>query len=67
MVWGLQFPTFFERLISPFRLIYGIYSARYRFVILHVTVLSFDQFLPYLAQIFIPFLSTTDHCGLAWA
>jgi predicted ferric reductase len=63
MVWGLAIPTkFFERVISPtFAVDFHEYLSLLAigFVILHVTVLLFDQFLPFtLAQIFIPFLST---------
>ncbi len=63
MVWGLAIPTkFFERIISPtFAVDFHEYISLLAigFVILHVTVLLFDQYLPFtLAQIFIPFLST---------
>jgi predicted ferric reductase len=63
MVWGLAIPTkFFERFISPtFAVDFHEYLSLLAigFVILHVSVLLFDQFLPFtLAQIFIPFLST---------
>jgi sulfoxide reductase heme-binding subunit YedZ len=63
MVWGLAIPTkFFERIISPtFAVDFHEYLSLLAigFIILHVTVLLFDQFLPFtLAQIFIPFLST---------
>jgi sulfoxide reductase heme-binding subunit YedZ len=63
MVWGLAIPTkFFERVISPtFAVDFHEYLSLLAigFVIVHVTVLLFDQFLPFtLAQIFIPFLST---------
>ncbi len=63
MVWGLAIPTkFFERVISPtFAVDFHEYLSLLAigFVILHVAVLLFDQFLPFtLAQIFIPFLST---------
>jgi predicted ferric reductase len=63
MVWGLAIPTkFFERIISPtFAVDFHEYLSLLAigFVTLHVTVLLFDQFLPFnLAQIFIPFLST---------
>ncbi len=63
MVWGLAIPTkFFERVISPtFAVDFHEYLSLLAigFVILHVSVLLFDQFLPFtLTQIFIPFLST---------
>jgi predicted ferric reductase len=63
MVWGLAIPTkFFERIISPtFAVDFHEYLSLLAigFIILHVTVLLFDQYLPFtLAQILIPFLST---------
>jgi predicted ferric reductase len=63
MVWGLAIPTkFFERILSPtFAVDFHEYLSLLAigFVILHVGVLLFDQFLPFtLTQIFIPFLST---------
>jgi predicted ferric reductase len=63
MVWGLAIPTkFFERFISPtFAVDFHEYLSLLAigFVALHISVLLFDQFLPFtLAQIFIPFLST---------
>jgi sulfoxide reductase heme-binding subunit YedZ len=63
MVWGLAIPTkFFERIISPtFAVDFHEYLSLLAigFVILHVSVLLFDQYLPFtLGQIFIPFLST---------
>jgi predicted ferric reductase len=61
-VWGLALPTkFFDRFISPtftfdFHEFISLFSIG--FVILHVGVLLFDQYLPYsLAQILVPFLS----------
>jgi sulfoxide reductase heme-binding subunit YedZ len=62
MVWGLAIPTkFFERLISPtFAVDFHEYISLLSigFVILHVSVLLIDQYLPFtLAQILIPFIS----------
>src|SRR4030042_4077798 len=62
MVWGLAIPTkFFERLISPtFAVDFHEYISLLSigFVILHVSVLMADQYLPFsLAQILIPFIS----------
>jgi sulfoxide reductase heme-binding subunit YedZ len=63
MVWGLVIPTkLFERVLSPtFAVDFHEYLSLLSigFVILHVTVLLFDQYLPFtLAQILVPFLST---------
>ncbi len=63
MVWGLVIPTkFFEKFISPtFVVDFHEYLSLLAigFVILHVTVLMFDQYLPFtLVQILIPFMST---------
>jgi sulfoxide reductase heme-binding subunit YedZ len=63
MVWGLVIPTkFFEKFISPtFVVDFHEYLSLLAigFVILHVTVLIFDQYLPFtLVQILIPFMST---------
>lgn len=62
MVWGLAIPTkFFERFISPtFAVDFHEYLSLLSigFVILHVSVLMIDQYLPFtLAQILIPFVS----------
>ncbi len=63
MVWGLAIPTkFFEKYLSPtFAVDFHEYLSLLAigFVILHVTVLLFDQYLPFtLVQILIPFMST---------
>ncbi len=63
MVWGLVIPTkFFEKWLSPtFVVDFHEYLSLLAigFVILHVTVLLFDQYLPFtLVQILIPFMST---------
>ncbi len=63
MVWGLVIPTkFLEKLLSPtFVVDFHEYLSLLSigFVILHVTVLLFDQYLPFtLAQILVPFMST---------
>jgi predicted ferric reductase len=63
MVWGLSIPTkFFERFLSPtFAVDFHEYISLLSigFIILHVSVLLVDQFLPFsLVQIFVPFLST---------
>lgn len=63
MVWGLAIPTkFFERVLSPtFAVDFHEYLSLLAigFVVLHVGVLLFDQFLPFtLTQILVPFLST---------
>ncbi len=62
MVWGLAIPTkFFERFLSPtFAVDFHEYISLLSigFVILHVSVLMIDQYLPFsLAQILIPFIS----------
>jgi sulfoxide reductase heme-binding subunit YedZ len=62
MVWGLAIPTkFFERFLSPtFAVDFHEYISLLSigFVILHVSVLLIDQYLPFsLAQILIPFIS----------
>lgn len=63
MVWGLVIPTkFFDRFLSPtFAVDFHEYLSLLAigFVILHVSVLLIDQYLPFtLTQIFVPFLST---------
>jgi len=63
MVWGLVIPTkFFEKFLSPtFAVDFHEYLSLLSlgFVVLHVTVLLFDQYLPFtLAQILVPFMST---------
>ncbi len=63
MVWGLVIPTkFLEKFLSPtFVVDFHEYLSLLSigFVILHVTVLLFDQYLPFtLAQILVPFAST---------
>ena len=63
MVWGLVIPTkFFERYLSPtFVVDFHEYISLLAigFVILHVSVLLIDQYLPFtLVQILVPFLST---------
>ncbi len=63
MLWGLVIPTkFFEQCLSPtFVVDFHEYLSLLAigFVILHVTVLIFDQYLPFtLVQILIPFMST---------
>jgi predicted ferric reductase len=63
MVWGLAIPTkFFERVISPtFAVDFHEYISLLSigFILLHVSVLLIDQFLPFtLAQIFVPFMSS---------
>lgn len=62
MVWGLAIPTkFFERLLSPtFAVDFHEYISLLSigFIILHVSVLMIDQYLPFsLVQILVPFLS----------
>jgi predicted ferric reductase len=62
MVWGLSIPTkFFERFISPtFTVDFHEYISLLSigFVILHVSVLLIDQYLPFtLTQILVPFIS----------
>jgi sulfoxide reductase heme-binding subunit YedZ len=61
-VWGLAIPTkFFERFLSPtFAVDFHEYISLLSigFVILHVSVLLIDQYLPFsLAQILIPFIA----------
>jgi len=63
MVWGLAIPTkFFERVLSPtFAVDFHEYISLLSigFIILHVSVLMFDQYLPFsLIQILVPFLSS---------
>jgi methionine sulfoxide reductase heme-binding subunit len=63
MVWGLVIPTkFFEKLLSPtFVVDFHEYVSLLSlgFIVLHVTVLLFDQYLPFtLSQILVPFMST---------
>lgn len=63
MVWGLAIPTkFFEKFLSPtFAVDFHEYLSLLSlgFIVLHVTVLLFDQYLPFtLSQILVPFLST---------
>ncbi len=63
MVWGLVIPTkFLERFLSPtFVVDFHEYISLLAigFVILHVSVLLIDQYLPFtLVQILVPFLST---------
>jgi methionine sulfoxide reductase heme-binding subunit len=62
MVWGLALPTkLFDRFISPtfsFDFHEFISLLSIGFLLLHIGVLLFDQYLPYsLAQILVPFLS----------
>lgn len=62
MIWGLAIPTkFFERVLSPtFAVDFHEYISLLSigFVLLHVSVLMVDQYLPFsLAQILIPFIS----------
>jgi predicted ferric reductase len=62
MVWGLSIPTkFFEKYISPtFAVDFHEYLSLLAigFVIVHVAVLMFDQYLPFtLAQVLVPFAS----------
>ena len=62
MVWGLAIPTkFFERFISPtFAVDFHEYISLLSigFVILHISVLLIDQYLPFtLTQILLPFIS----------
>jgi methionine sulfoxide reductase heme-binding subunit len=62
MVWGLAIPTkFFERYISPtFVVDFHEYISLLAigFVVLHVSVLMIDQYLPFsIIQILIPFMS----------
>jgi predicted ferric reductase len=62
MVWGLAIPTkFFERFLSPtFAVDFHEYISLLSigFIILHVSVLMIDQYLPFsLVQILIPFMS----------
>jgi predicted ferric reductase len=61
-VWGLAIPTkFFERFLSPtFAVDFHEYISLLSigFVILHISVLLIDQYLPFsLVQILVPFLS----------
>lgn len=63
MVWGLVIPTkFFERFLSPtFVVDFHEYISLLAigFVVLHVSVLLIDQYLPFtLAQMLVPFVST---------
>ncbi len=63
MVWGLVIPTkFFERYISPtFVVDFHEYISLLAigFVVVHVAVLTIDQYLPFtLVQILVPFMST---------
>lgn len=63
MVWGLAIPTkFFEKFLSPtFAVDFHEYLSLLAigFVILHVSVLLIDQYLPFtLVQILVPFMST---------
>jgi predicted ferric reductase len=63
MVWGLVIPTkFLEKFISPtFAVDFHEYLSllSLSFIVLHVTVLLFDQYLPFrLSQILVPFMST---------
>ena len=62
MVWGLAIPTkYFERYISPtFVVDFHEYISLLAigFVILHVSVLMIDQYLPFtLVQILVPFMA----------
>ena len=62
MVWGLAIPTkFFERFLSPsFAVDFHEYISLLSigFIILHVSVLMIDQYLPFsLVQILVPFIS----------
>jgi sulfoxide reductase heme-binding subunit YedZ len=62
MVWGLAIPTkYFERYLSPtFVVDFHEYISLLAigFVILHVSVLMIDQYLPFtLAQILVPFMA----------
>lgn len=62
VVWGLAIPTkFFEKLLSPtFAVDFHEYLSLLAigFVILHVSVLMVDQYLPFtVAQILFPFIS----------
>ncbi len=62
MVWGLAIPTkFFEKIISPtFAVDFHEYISLLSigFIILHVSVLMTDQYLPFtLVQILVPFIS----------
>lgn len=63
MVWGLVIPTkFFDKFLSPtFAVDFHEYLSLLSlgFVVLHMTVLLFDQYLPFtVAQILVPFMST---------
>lgn len=63
MVWGLAIPTkFFEKILSPtFAVDFHEYLSLLSigFIILHVSVLMIDQYLPFtLVQILIPFMAT---------
>jgi sulfoxide reductase heme-binding subunit YedZ len=63
MVWGLAIPTkFFEKVLSPsFAVDFHEYISLLSigFVLLHVSVLMVDQYLPFtLVQILVPFMST---------
>jgi len=62
MVWGLAIPTkFFERFLSPtFAVDFHEYISLLSigFILLHVSVLMIDQYLPFsLVQILVPFIS----------
>jgi predicted ferric reductase len=62
VVWGLAIPTkFFEKLLSPtFAVDFHEYLSLLAigFVVLHVSVLMVDQYLPFtLAQVLFPFIS----------
>lgn len=63
MIWGLVIPTkFLEKFLSPtFAVDFHEYLSLLAigFVVLHVTVLMFDQYLPFtLVQVLVPFMST---------
>jgi sulfoxide reductase heme-binding subunit YedZ len=63
MVWGLAIPTkFFERFLSPtFAVDFHEYISLLSigFIILHVSVLMIDQYLPFtLVQILVPFMAS---------
>jgi len=63
MVWGLAIPTkFFEKVLSPtFAVDFHEYLSLLSlgFIVLHVSVLLIDQYLPFtLVQILVPFMST---------
>jgi len=62
-VWGLAIPTkFFDRVLSPtFAVDFHEYISLLSigFILLHVSVLLIDQYLPFtLVQILVPFMST---------